>query len=116
MTQPDDRPPEATDRLEAQLAAFEAKRARSTTPFTGEALVGKGWTMIIQLIVTALAGVGLGWLVDRFAHTSPIGLVVGAVLGAGLAVYQAARTAAHMGAASLAKTPAQSVPFDDDDD
>jgi ATP synthase protein I len=114
--QPDDRSPKATDRLEAQLDAFEAKRARSTTPFTGNALIGQGWTMIIQMIVTVLAGVGLGWLVDRFAHTSPIGLVAGAVIGAGIAVFQAARTAARMGAASLAKTPAQSVPFDDDDD
>jgi ATP synthase protein I len=81
-----------------------------------EGLVGQGWRMIGQLIITVLAGVGLGWLVDRFANTTPWGMVIGVMVGAAVAVYQAARTAARMGAESLAKTPAQPVVADDEDD
>jgi ATP synthase protein I len=43
-----------------------------------------------------LGGIGLGWLVDRFAHTNPFGVVGGLLIGAGLSIYATVRTASRV--------------------
>ncbi len=63
-----------------------------------------------------LGGVGFGWLFDRIAHTTPWGIAIGVALGAGVSVYMAARTVAHMGRHSLGKAPPPAAPPDDDED
>jgi len=45
-------------------------------------LLGMGAVIAAQL----LAGLALGWLVDRLAGTSPVFLLVGVLLGIGAAV------------------------------
>jgi len=42
---------------------------------------GAGWGMATDFLVTILAGLGLGWVVDHFADSAPWGLVAGLGLG-----------------------------------
>ncbi len=115
MPQPDDRPEEAIHRLSEELQAFEAARARSAS-FEASRSIGEGYRLLAELIGGVLGGLGVGWLVDQFAHTAPWGLGIGVAAGAGLSVYMAARTAARMGRQALEKTPPDTAAVDDDED
>ena len=116
MPQPDDRPNEALDRLNEELQAFEAGRAGSASSVGANHAVGEGYRLLGELIGGVLGGLGLGWLVDRLAHTAPWGIAVGLALGAGVSVYLAATTAARMGRkAMLDSGPLKPSPDQDDD-
>lgn len=107
----------AADRLEDRLDAFEAKRAETSAPMMGGiGGMGKGYRMVWEVLSGLLGGAALGWAVDHFAGTAPWGVALGLVIGSAVSVFMAARTASRMGAESLAKNPAQPVPFDDDED
>jgi ATP synthase protein I len=114
MPQPDDRPREALGRLNEELQAFEAARARSASPEVSRT-IGEGYRLLAELIGGVLGGVGFGWLFDRIAHTAPWGIAIGVALGAGVSVYMAARTVARMGRHSVGKAP-PAAPLDDDED
>lgn len=120
MPDPDHRPPGALDSLEARLDAFEAGRAQPKGGLLGgfaggEGQTANGWRMVWEVVSGFLGGAAVGWLVDRFAGTAPWGVVGGLVIGSGVAVFMAARTAARMGAESLAKHPAPTVAGEDED-
>ena len=102
-------------RLDTDLASFEASRRKASPGVGGEA--GAGYRLLGQMLGGVLGGIGLGWLVDHFAHTSPWGLVLGLLIGAGLSIYSAVRTASQMGARMGSGTgPAAPGPDDDEDD
>ena len=65
-----------------------------------------------------LGGLGLGWLVDRFAHTGPWGVVGGLVIGATLSIIATVKTASTISARSMADKPPPTAvdPGDDDED
>lgn len=115
MPQSDDRPDEALSRLNEGLRTFEAARARSDS---SEAVrgIGEGYRLLAELIGGVLGGLGLGWLVDRFAHTTPWGIAVGIAAGAGVSVWMAVRTVSRMGKTSVGRAPPQAAPLDDDED
>lgn len=115
MPQSDDRPDEALGRLNEGLQAFEAARARSSSSEEVRR-IGEGYRLMAELVGGVLGGVGLGWLVDRFAHTTPWGIAVGVAAGAGLSVFMAARTVTRMGRESLGKAPPPAVRPEDDED
>ncbi len=116
MPQPDDRPEEALHRLGEELQAFDAARARPA-PQEASRQIGDGYRILAELLGGVFGGLGLGWLVDQLAHTSPWGLAIGVSLGAGFSVFMAARSAARMGSKALAEAgPIASVPSDDDED
>ncbi len=46
-----------------------------------------------QFAASVLVGLGLGWLVDRFAHTTPWFLLIGMVLGIAAGAYSVVRIA-----------------------
>ena len=50
----------------------------------------------IQFAASVLVGLGLGWLADRLAHTSPWFLLAGLVLGIAAGAYNIVRTALRM--------------------
>lgn len=117
MPRPDDQPEEALGRLDEALHAFEKSRARTGLNLRPDRSIGEGYRLIAELIGGVLGGVGIGWFVDRLAHTAPWGIAIGVSVGAGISVYMAARTAARMGKQALEKAgPVESVPFDDDED
>lgn len=116
MPRPDDQPEEALSRLDEELHAFEQSRAR-TASSGADRTIGEGYRLIAELIGGLLGGVGIGWFVDRLAHTAPWGMAIGVSVGAGFSVYMAVRTAVRMGKRAQEKAgPVQSVPFDDDED
>ena len=116
MPRPDDQPEEALSRLGEELHAFETSRARTASPEANRS-IGEGYRLIAELIGGLLGGVGIGWLVDRLAHTAPWGIAIGVSVGAGFSVFMAVRTAARMGKQAMEKAgPVKSVPFDDDED
>jgi ATP synthase protein I len=113
MPQPDDPRDEALKSLDKRLAAFEAKRAQSERAATQRAL-GEGYRFLSEVVGGVLGGLAFGWLFDRFAHTAPIGLIGGLLIGVGVSTFVAVR-----GAGRWAKTeskPAGSPPEGDDDE
>jgi ATP synthase protein I len=102
-------------RLDSDLASFEAGRRRAPSGASGEA--GAGYRLLGQMLGGVLGGIGLGWLVDHYAHTSPWGVLFGLLIGAGLSIYSAVRTASRMSARMGSGTgPASPGPGDDEDD
>lgn len=122
MPQPDDQRDEALSRLNDRLKAFEADRAKKPAPLGGEGQVGDGYRLLAELIGGVLGGLGLGWGVDQIAHTKPLGLIGGALIGTGLSVFMMVRQASRMSAdssergASKEAGPAKSVPSDEDEE
>ena len=121
MPKPDDTGPKgdkgALNRLDEELEAFEAKRVRPAPLFGVSAAGTQGYRMAASLIGGLFGGLGLGWFFDRIAHTTPLGLISGLLIGLGLAIYSAVRTAGRMDTQVSAKAgPVTSVPSVDDED
>lgn len=115
MSRRDDQNDEAFKRLDQGLDAFDAKRstgARSSL----NAANASAYRLVAELIGGLLGGAGIGWLVDKYAHTGPWGIAIGVSIGAGVSVWLAAHTAVRMGQKAMSESgPAPSVPDDDDD-
>lgn len=104
-------------RLDEDLEAFEAGR-RKTPSVTGlGGAAGDGYRVLGQMLGGVLGGVGLGWFADRLAHTSPLGLVSGLVIGSGLSIWSTIHTASRIGAAAKTKRgTVDPAPIDDEND
>ncbi len=82
-------------RLEASLAA----RGRSdgnggtTARSTGATGYGQALRLSSEFIAGVAVGAGLGWIIDRLAGTSPLGLIVFLLLGFGAGVLNVMRSA-----------------------
>ncbi len=115
MPHPNEPPDEALARLDQRLGAAEAAQARRMSPEAHSALA-QGYRFVGEVVGGVLGGVGLGWLLDRFAHTQPLGLIGGLLIGSGFSIFVAVRTAARANQKVLdAAGPAQSVPDEDED-
>jgi ATP synthase protein I len=115
MPDQDDKNGEALGRLGAKLDAFDAKRVRQVQSFGETSGAGDAYRLLAVLIGGVITGLGLGWFFDRFAHTSPFGLIGGLLIGTAVAIYSIARSATRTadGAAGVAERPA--VPRIDDE-
>ena len=64
---------------------LRAAQARRPVPAVGQSVSGSAWgvgTRVgVELLSALVVGVGLGWALDRWLHTSPVLLVVGVLLG-----------------------------------
>ena len=101
MSQPDEESHEALKRLDKRLETFDAGRApRTAAGGSAESGVGQGYRLLGEVIGGVLGGLGLGWAVDYFAHTTPIGIVVGLLLGTAASAYAAMKSAERMNAAA----------------
>jgi ATP synthase protein I len=104
MSDPDGSTKGDLERLDERLGALEsARRPRPGAPGIGEG-AQSGYQLLGQMLGGVLGGLGFGWLVDRFAHTAPWGLVGGLLIGAALSVYGAVRTASQISARAEAKS------------
>ena len=73
--------------------------------------------MLGEVLGGVLGGLGLGWLLDRLAHTGPWGVIGGLLIGSGVSIYAAVKTALAMSErASRGVPPAPAAPDDEDDD
>jgi ATP synthase protein I len=97
MPQPDDESQEALKRLQDRLDTFDGGRApKGEAGGSPESSMGEGYRLLGEVIGGVLGGLGLGWAVDYFAHTTPFGMVVGLLLGTAASAYAAMKTAERM--------------------
>lgn len=117
MPKPDDSSREALSHLNTRLEALSASRAPKPAIFGSGANTGDGYRMLGAMLSGVLGGLGLGWLLDRVAHTSPWGVVGGLLIGSGVSVFASVRMALAMSAkASASSPPAQAAPDDEEDE
>jgi ATP synthase protein I len=100
MPEPKDTGRDPLGRLDARIEAFESRRGRAKAGIGQEA--ADGYRLLGQMLGGVLGGVGLGWLLDHFAHTSPWGLVGGLLIGSGLSIFSTIRTAMRISARAAA--------------
>ncbi|HWF77832.1 MAG TPA: AtpZ/AtpI family protein [Caulobacteraceae bacterium] len=95
MSQPDDESQEALDSLQTRLDALTAERKPKSAAADGSAErgIGEGYRLLGEVIGGVLGGLGLGWVVDHFAHTTPLGMVIGLLLGTAASAWTAMRSA-----------------------
>jgi ATP synthase protein I len=107
MSQPDDDSQEALKRLDERLTAFKAGAApQGPGDRSAESSMADGYRLLGEVIGGILGGLGLGWVFDHFAHTTPFGLVIGLLLGTAASAYTAVKSAGRMGRQS-ANPPAE---------
>jgi len=117
MPKLDDHQPEALQRLDDELKAFESKRAATATSALDSGAASGAYRMMASLIGGLLGGLGLGWFFDQVAHTAPLGLIVGLLIGVGASTYAIVRSAGRMSANLTAQSgPIAPAPVDDGDD
>ena len=80
--------------LDQRLAAAEAAQAQRAGGDAHRAMA-QGYRFLGEVVGGVLMGAGFGWLVDRFAGTEPFGLVIGLLVGTGVSIFAAVRTAAR---------------------
>lgn len=108
---------EAIVRLNRSASELEARTAADdVSDQVGRAVAGKAYRVVAELIGGVLVGLAIGFVIDRVAGTTPWGLIGGVLLGFGVAVWMAWRTAKRlMAEAEAAGVVPRSIPFDDDD-
>ena len=115
MPDPSESPDEALRSLDQRLGAAEAAQARKVSPDT-HAAMAQGYRFLGEVVGGVLGGVGLGWLLDRFAHTQPWGVVGGLLIGTGFSIFVAVSTAAKANRKALdAQGPGPRAPDEDED-
>jgi ATP synthase protein I len=116
MPKPDEPNAEAPKRFDERLAAAEAAQARAQSGDAQRAMA-QGYRFVGEVVGGVLMGAGFGWLADRFITPAPLGLVFGLLVGSGLSIFVAVRTASRMTKDAMAKAgPLPSVPDDEDDE
>jgi ATP synthase protein I len=107
---------DALERLHQRLDAMEARTTRKPSGLADKA-GGAGYRLMAELVSGVLAGLGLGWLVDQYAHTKPWGMLIGVVLGTVASVILVVNAASRMSDKAQHETgPPKAVPFDDEED
>jgi ATP synthase protein I len=113
----DDARERALKSLDEQLKAFEVQRAPKVTPYGETQGVGEGYRLLAGMIGGVLGGVGLGWTFDHFAHTSPIGLISGLLVGTVVSIVGVVVSASRMtGRAAARSEPVPPATVDEDDE
>ena len=70
----------------------------------------------VEVVPAVFVGLALGFGIDHFAGTSPVGIIGGVLLGFAVSVWMAWRTAQRlMAQAKASGVEPKSVPFDDDE-
>lgn len=115
MPTPDESHDAARKRLTERLDAFEAERAPQSSGMA-QAFSGDGFRFLGEVVGGVLGGAALGWLVDRFTHTEPLGLIGGLLIGTVGSIFFAVRTAAAKSKQAMEQAgPLPSVPDDEND-
>ncbi len=82
------------DALRAEHAKSEDKPAASAGDAAG---LGQAMRLSSEFAAGIIAGAGVGWVIDRFAGTSPWGLIVCFLLGFAAGIMNVLRAAGMMG-------------------
>ena len=116
MPGPEESREEARRRLHERADALEARTRRKPVA-QGEQAVSQAYRIIAELFGGVIVGLALGAGIDWLAGTAPAGLIGGVLLGFGVSVWMAWRTANRLMAQAKAEAgELPSVPFDDEED
>ena len=110
---------EALKRFDTRYDALAASQRREPKAPGMESGAGAGYRLIGELVGGVLTGLGLGWVLDRFAGTAPWGLIAGMLIGTGAAIFMVVRSAGKMSGAAAAQAgpvPPAAAPLDQDGD
>ena len=91
MAPPDDPTEESLKRLDERIKALESARTRTPLKIEQEGS-GMVYRLIAELVGGVLMGLGFGWAFDHFAHTRPLGMICGLLLGAAGSIFVAVRS------------------------
>lgn len=106
MPKADEPNDKALSSLDARLDAFEARKAaEKPAKAATERASQDGYRLLADLIGGVLVGLGFGWLLDRYVHTSPWGMVGGLLIGLGVAIFSIVRKAMKLSAQASAAAP-----------
>lgn len=106
---------EALARLSREVEDLHARTTRRRSGLSDEGS-GAGYRMVAELVSGVLGGLGLGYVFDQYAHTQPLGLIAGVLIGTGAGIYLVVRAASRMSAQAQKRSPAKTVPFDDENE
>lgn len=108
---------EAIARLTKSASDLKARTTRyPSAEAAGHAAASQAWKIVADLLGGVFVGLALGWAVDHFAGTSPVGIISGVLLGFAVSVWMAWRTAQRLMAEAKQHGEPPSVPFDDEDE
>ena len=94
MSQPDEESQEALKRLQDRLDTFDGERApKAQSSDADRRSMSEGYRLLGEALGGVLGGLGLGWVVDTFVHTTPFGMVIGLLLGTAASAYAAYKSA-----------------------
>jgi ATP synthase protein I len=103
---PEPKPPqdEALKRFDARYEAVAKSNARKPREFDKAVGTEAGYRVLGELFGGIFGGLGLGWVLDRYAGTTPWGVIGGVVIGTVLAVYLIYRSAERADAGAAPST------------
>lgn len=84
-----DREPSFEDRLRVARTKQGLDKPAPTSASAdmgGRSAMGIGLRVGVELVSAMIVGVGLGWFLDRWLHTTPFLLILGVLLGGGAGV------------------------------
>ena len=117
MPQPDETSEEKLQSFDQRLDALEASRSKGPPNGGDPREAAAGYRFLGEVVGGVLGGLGLGWLFDRIAHTAPLGLVGGLLIGTAASITVAIMAAVRTANAQAKRSgPLPSVPDDEDDD
>jgi ATP synthase protein I len=118
MSLPPESREEAITRLNRSASDLEARnQSQLAQELAGQKAAGQAWRIIADLFGGVLVGLAIGFGIDHFAGTTPVGTIGGVLLGFALSVWMAWRTAQRiMAEAQKSGVQPQAVPFDEDED
>jgi ATP synthase protein I len=114
-------PPESREEAIARLNKSASDLEARSTPqisheMAGQAAASQAWKIIADLFGGVFVGLAIGFGIDHFAGTRPVGIIGGVLLGFAISVWMAWRTAQRLMAEANKHGEPTSVPFDDDED
>jgi ATP synthase protein I len=87
---------EALRNLSARAKALGARTAPPTPDDHGMQAAGYGYRLLGVLLGGLFVGLGFGAALDVVAHTRPWGMIVGVLVGFGVSIWMAMRSAKRM--------------------
>ncbi len=86
--------PPNLDSLDAKLKAARERNkgpGEASGSSEGQSGLGYGSRLSVEIIASLLAGLGIGWVIDHFAGTGPLFMLVFMFLGLGLGIFNVIR-------------------------
>lgn len=118
MSPPEETRAETLARLQRAASDLQARnQSQLAQELAGQQAAGQAWKIIADLFGGVFVGLAVGFGVDHFAGTRPVGIIGGVLLGFALSVWMAWRTAQRiMAEAKASGVQPQAAPLDEDDD